>query len=1121
MDLFDFDKPTGHDKLGFRLYKLEVYNWGTFHRKVWQLELNGDTSLLTGDVGSGKSTLVDALITLLVPPRRVTYNKAADSSAKERSLLSYVRGYYGQKRTSEGLGKPEALRNTDEYSVILATFQDTNLGEAVTLAQVFWFADETGTPRRFYVVGAKNLLIKEHFADFGTDIRQLKRRLDKDMYIKTYDDYASYSRDFRRRFGIKQEQALNLFQQTISMKQVDALTGFVRSNMLAEPETEIEVQSLLNHFYDLDMAHEAVKRAKRQQELLQPLAEIGCRYLEGRQWQAKLKGMTAAVPAWFAEQANQQLSALIARRQGQLDEKGRELAETRQQLAKVKKDVSSLNLAIAQSGGQRLDTLKLELRHLEENYQRSKAEYDEYTEAAQFLDIAAPLDEGTFLANQTVFKERICLAGVKLGELAEDLKSCQFNQRDLKDEKARLAKEIESLKNRKSSIPREYVEIRSRLCQSMDLAESEIPFAGELMEVKTEESAWEGAIERLLHSFGLSLLVPEAHYGEVVDFMERARLNVRLVYYKVSNRDSGDVRPLREGAVYEKLNLRHDTEFTDWLERELRQRFNHVCCDNMSDFRQSDFALSKSGQVKTGGRRHEKDDRHMIDDRRQYILGFSNQRKLELLEQEVKDLNSEIQRWGRRIKEITAWQEETRKQLTLLENLIKYTDFSRLDIFRQQCDIDAKAAEIKALDAESDKLRLLREQYYEAKRRHDKLDKLLLELSNDITRLETLQGQDFVRIQANDAVLGQIERVAYEKQAVLLEEFKTEALGGKVVDGADLKSGESRYLAWLDRARDDNDRLLDELQATLIRHMSDFQHEFPQESRDMDASPDALPEYERLLIQLEVDGLPRFEEKFRELLKENTIKHITLFYNKLENKCDEIRERIDMINNSLNTIDYNEGRYIRIEYEQTADSEIKEFRMQLKACIDNALSDDDEQYNEAKFKNVKAIVERFRGREGFFDIDMSWKNKVIDVRNWYRFAASEIWRANDEEYEHYTDSGGKSGGQKEKLAYTILAASLVYNFGLEAKEKRIQSFRFVVIDEAFLKSSDEAARFGMELFKKLQLQLLVVTPLLKIATIEPYVTHIGFVSQNDEIHHSYLRNLTVQEMKAEQARAIK
>ena len=51
---------------GFRLSRLEVLNWGTFDSRVWTLQLDGKNGLLTGDIGSGKSTLVDAITTLLV-----------------------------------------------------------------------------------------------------------------------------------------------------------------------------------------------------------------------------------------------------------------------------------------------------------------------------------------------------------------------------------------------------------------------------------------------------------------------------------------------------------------------------------------------------------------------------------------------------------------------------------------------------------------------------------------------------------------------------------------------------------------------------------------------------------------------------------------------------------------------------------------------------------------------------------------------------------------------------------------------------------------------------------------------------------------------------------------------
>ena len=177
---------------------------------------------------------------------------------------------------------------------------------------------------------------------------------------------------------------------------------------------------------------------------------------------------------------------------------------------------------------------------------------------------------------------------------------------------------------------------------------------------------------------------------------------------------------------------------------------------------------------------------------------------------------------------------------------------------------------------------------------------------------------------------------------------------------------------------------------------------------------------------------------------------------------------------------------------------------------------EDEQYSEAKFLQVKGIIERCRGRENSTELDRRWTRKVTDVRHWFTFSASERWKEDDREFEHYTDSGGKSGGQKEKLAYTVLAASLAYQFGLEWGVSRSRSFRFVVIDEAFGRGSDESTRYGLELFGRLGLQLLVVTPLQKIHVIEPFVSSVGFVHIEDS-RLSMLRNLTIEEYRKERA----
>ena len=59
----ELDLLSPWQRPGMRLHRFEVLNWGTFHESVWSLDASGENVLLTGDIGSGKSTLVDAITT--------------------------------------------------------------------------------------------------------------------------------------------------------------------------------------------------------------------------------------------------------------------------------------------------------------------------------------------------------------------------------------------------------------------------------------------------------------------------------------------------------------------------------------------------------------------------------------------------------------------------------------------------------------------------------------------------------------------------------------------------------------------------------------------------------------------------------------------------------------------------------------------------------------------------------------------------------------------------------------------------------------------------------------------------------------------------------------------------
>ena len=157
---------------GFRLARLELYNWGTFGGRVWSLALDGQNALLTGDIGSGKSTIVDAVTTLLLPANRISYNKAAGADTRERSLRSYVLGYYKSERNEvTGATRPVALRDGRGYRVMLGVFTNPGYDATVSLAQVFWLrGDAAGQPDRFYVTADRAMSVTGDFADFGADI---------------------------------------------------------------------------------------------------------------------------------------------------------------------------------------------------------------------------------------------------------------------------------------------------------------------------------------------------------------------------------------------------------------------------------------------------------------------------------------------------------------------------------------------------------------------------------------------------------------------------------------------------------------------------------------------------------------------------------------------------------------------------------------------------------------------------------------------------------------------------------------------------------------------------------------------------------------------------------------
>ncbi len=1103
-------------RAGFRLARIELFNWGTFDGKVWVLSPEGRNVLVTGDIGSGKSTLVDAITTLLVPAHRISYNKAAGAETRERTLRSYVLGYYKAERNDAGYGaKPVALRDQSSFSVVLGVFTNSGYGQTVSLAQVFWQKEQSGQPDRFYLVADCDLGITRHFAGFGSDIRELRKRLKALPHVSdVYDSFPQYAGAFKRRFGIDNEQALELFLQTVSMKTVGNLTDFVRTHMLEAFESESRIDSLIGHFDDLSRAHNAVLKAKAQVEKLAPIIADLDRHGGIAAARENLRRCRDALSVYFSRIKAGLLEKRIANLE---DERRRSDARIRQideRLSSKLSDRDRLRRAIAESGGDRLERLSSDIALLAEKKQARLSRAEEYGKLAISASVRFDGSMESFLANRETIRDGLASAEGRSADLQNRRVEAEVEFRKLRAEHTVISDELDSLRQRKSNIDSAQIRIRGELCRAVSITEEEMPFVGELLRVRPEESAWEGAIERLLRNFGLSLLVTEKRYAAVSAWIDRTNCRGRIVYFKVVKKQQMEQGELHPQSLVGKLELKPDDDFSQWVGAELARRFDYACTTDLEQFRREKQAITPSGQIKGIGNRHEKDDRHSLTDRSRYILGWSNEAKIASLDEQRLGIEEKLADAAGAISRLQADQSALSERIKELTRLDAFSSWEEMDWKPVAVEIAELEREKKALEESSDVLATLTGQLAaldaDIKETQESIDAEKDGRSRNEEKLsqaneQLAQCRDFV---SGTAISG------YDEISLALDGFRIEAIGDQHISVESADGRQTKMREWLQGKIDAEDKRLKTIEERIIRNMQDYRREYVAETVDVDARLESGGEFRDMLAKLENDDLPSFESRFKSLLNENTIREIANFQSQLNRERQVIRERIDRINQSLSEIEYNKGRYILLDLQENQDAEIRDFRSSLRACLEKSLTGSDEQYSEGKFLQVKEIIERFRGRENSSEADKRWTRKVTDVRNWFVFAASERWFEDGTEYEHYTDSGGKSGGQKEKLAYTVLAASLAYQFGLEWGEVKSRSFRFVVIDEAFGRGSDESARFGLELFKRLNLQLLIVTPLQKIHIIEPFVSSVGFVDC-PEGRESRLRHIPIEQYLAE------
>lgn len=1103
---------TKPSETGFRLHTFEVLNWGTFDKYVYKIEPKGETSLLTGANASGKTTLVDGLLTLLVPERRMRFYNQTAGSKGERTEESYVIGEYGETENADTNTRETKKLRVDKlkiHSVLLAVFQ--NESYYVTLAQVRWFTG--GELRKTFVLSHKFLSIENDFSlldNNGDWKKRLKQKYPKQgtkEILFLLDSTGEYSRLMRKIFGMRSEKAHTLFSQTIGLKILGNLDEFVRLQMLEERDAEIEFQRIKTYFKTLSDAHKAIEKAYKQIELLQPIRDKANILSQYKVDLNLFENHKSSAPLWFAQKYEYLITNYLSEKTEEVKNVEAEISKLEVEITQHSDQERELDILIKNDEvGKQISALERRNREFESTKEEREEELNRYNELSEIIGLQINPQTKELFDEQ---RKHAITHKKKTEEVFEqndqDRINATLKKQLLDKEFDNISNELNVLRSQKNNITGAPARIRIEILEYIGASEKELPFIGELIKIKIEEKEWEPAIERLLHNFALRLLIPEEYYQQVNHFVNDNDLRGRIIYNKFSKKDITPIifKPFQDNELIQKLEFK-TSEYSEWVKNEIENNFEYICTDDLEEFRLSKKAILKSGLIKNQNR-HEKDDRPEIRDRQQYVLGWDNKEKIAILRDDAEKLGKEIKQIEQTINYLKSHQSRIKKEEENLTRFIEFNAFRKIDWWSVAIQIQENKQSIDKLQKTNDRIKALKEQrdgiLSIMKDKGKDLDKQKKQFS-DIEYLITQKNQKL-----NEILLVIESYSSFDVKENLLH-FQSEFLNNIEIDISSIELIQKEVSNNIDKkieALKELKRQESSNAETLMRIFTNPDKEITDKFTDWDidthrlrVNAEFIDDYVALLEKIEKQELAGHKQQFKKYLNEEMITKMSDFQTWLERQEEDIEERIETLNKSLERINFknNPPTFIRLHTEKDYAPRVKEFKIKLNDWKPNIVEFErtkDDSILEESFNKIKLLLDNLTTEE-------NTRKEVLDVRNWLKFKAIEHHREDPSKiFRSYTGTAKLSGGEGAQLTYTILGSAIAYQFGIHSEGLNTNSFRFICVDEAFSKQDDEKARFLMELCKQLHLQLMVVSPAKaeEVAIVEPYIARVHFVQRKD------------------------
>ncbi|AQP48467.1 hypothetical protein BW730_14085 [Tessaracoccus aquimaris] len=1068
---------------------LQLVNWGGYDG-VHRVRFSPTATLLCGGSGSGKSTLMDGYIALMMP-HTTPFNGASNGGIvgrprgqEQRNILSYGRGKLDESRTEEGT-KFRVLRGdgVDTWTAIAMTWGDQD-GARFTAV------------RAWYIPASARLLddtIKVRgFRAGDFDLRSLEpavaQRFGDAAVRATGLDTVATDREFSAKLhstlGIGAagagSKAMSLLARIQAGQQITTVDDLYKKMVIEEPETLATADAVVAHFDGLESTRQRMLTARQQLRALDPIRGLREKIDEAAERLRVIDAVgsfsdpTSPATLW---QAERRLGLLreVEEEQRLRKQKADALVRERTALAHAAEaEREGLEDVLRASGGDRLENARRELRETERRLAEVRRQRERLDGALEVLG-ASVTSAGSFgkLADQA----RAALADRDAKAVARDVYAdAQGTKRAVEREVADLEAERGVVETGRDNIPRHLHETRDLLAKVAGLTPDDLPFVGELVEVRTEYEQWREAFNLALGGFATTMLIDASHLPAFRAAIDSVRSRVRLRYEGVHT-GVPQAERLDDDTLPGRLDYRR-TEFTGWLQERLEARFGYVCVDNPAALSRHKMALTVTGQMARGSSGAHGG--HGTDN----VLGFSNQRRLSLLTDRIDetrfrlvDAIDAVDRAARALDDLearrTAYAEVSNVTWDQVDVAGLETELERWSrVIDEVTSGNPEIARVQNQIAKArDKVADLQQAIGRARQEHDLADAALGATVDEVDAAQEVVDAAEDDERALTAGQRSYLDARFELGGAAGDESRTEELGR--FDAA-LRQASAK----LGSDRDAAQETLGESRERLRQSLTSFLERWP--NPNLLADPDeSVADFERIMDDLEASGLHELETEWRDSLLKLSGNDLTNLDASLSRAVREIRERIEPINQIMADLPfYDDGFRLQIATQESSSAVRTRFRRELRdvrAAIDAA---EDDAAREQVYTRMAKLIQRIRRTAPDF-------SDLIDVRNHVRVSAERVRAGSREHVALYDHIGEKSGGESQELIAFIVGAALRYQLGDAGAER--PRYAPVFLDEALIKADAHFTKRAIGAWRGLGFQLVIGAPNDKYSAIEPHV----------------------------------